>query len=345
MDFQSMTGTSGIASAYNKLYVVDNRTILITDTYSNTETVNHDFDWITNIVLTDLYLFGIYSKNNKYGIFSMDLNYHTFKMVTVDYTPVNLTHANEMIYVFNTQLEFHTYEKNLELRGNKDKIPIVTSSPIQFMTVALATHDDIIYCSAEKDIYAEGKKLLSLDGDILSMVAYQDFLFIVYNSLYSHYAVIQYDLVKKEQIKTIEGGYISGPPVYSCIYDNQLYISASTNNIIRLDMFTFPMTKEKTIPRELFPMFEMNRNNPHFLTEQVSISTDKIKTLQETRVQDTTPATNSMLRYYVWVFILLFVIIVIALAFFFRENSVLPVLLLCILFIALSFLIKNSNVL
>jgi hypothetical protein len=344
MDFESMIGTGGIASSYNKLYIVNNKVITILDQYGNTDDIEHDFDWITSITTSEIQLFGIYSKSGNYGIFSMGLDSHFFKMIPVKYTPVNLIYLNQLIIVVDSNFKTYEYERNLVLRDTKERnSKLIIENPIKFMTIGLAKDEFFIYYSKDKDVYSEKEKLFSVDGNVLSMVYYQDFLFVIYVSLYNHYSISQYDIKNKKNIKTIEGGHISGPPIYSCVYESELYISASTNNKISLDLFNLPgkKTGDKVRPPSVFSMLELNKLNNEFLTEELNIDVEKIKELKRSVGPDTTPAKNTLIRYYIWVFILLFIITVIVLAFFLRENSVLPTILLSILFIALSFLIKN----
>lgn len=344
MNFESLTGTTGIASAYNKIYVVNNKDLMIIDQYGVTENVKHEFDWITNIVTTELKVFGIYNKDNKYGLFSMDMSSHFFKKVPVTYTPVNLMYHNNLIFVFDTKLVNYLYEANLSLRETNNDY--ADTNTLNFMTIGLAKDELTFAWSKDKNVFYNGKeKLLTVEGTVLSLLFHQKFLFVIYNSLYNHYSILQYDVANKKNVKTVDGGYISGPPLYSCIYGDDLYISASTNNIIPLNLFDLPGKKgteqEKKPPRMAYPAFELNKINHRFLTDQVNIDTEKIKGLKDKNIVDTTIAKDSLIRYYVWMFIFFFIVTVLLLAYFFQENSVYPIILLCILFIAFSFLIKN----
>ena len=213
------------------------------------------------------------------------------------------------------------------------------------MTIGLAKDEDLVYYSKDKSVYSEKELLFTMDGNVLSLLYYNRNLLVMFKSLYNHYSVAQYDLVQKRIVKTVEGGHISGPPIYSCIYGDEIYISASTNNKISLSLFDLPGQKgkeEKPRPRSIFPMFELNKIDYNFLTDKVSINTEKIKDLNEYPKADTNPAKNSLIRYHVWLAIFLFIVTVFVLAFFFKENSVLPVFMLSILFIGLSYIIKNS---
>jgi len=340
-----MTGTTGLASAYNTLYVANNKVITISDQYGTTEDVKHDFDWVTAITASELFLFGIYNKNNTYGIFSLDFASQIIKTINVAFTPVNLIYVNELLVVLDSDFKTYEYARNLSLQTTKARDAKVSiENPIKFMTIGLAKNEYVLYYSKDKDVFSEKEKLFSAEGNILSLQYYDNYLFVIYVSLYNHYSVLQYDLINKKNVKTIEGGYISGPPIYSCIYEDTLYISASTNNKIEMTMFDFPGKKvsEVTRPPTQYSLFELNKINHRFLTEQVNIDTEKIKNMKDTGEVDTTPAKNTLMRYYIWSFICFFIVIVIFLAMFFQENSVLPVLLLSILFIALSFLIKNT---
>ena len=343
MDFESLVGTTGIASSSDKLYVVDNKVIVILDSYGESEEVKHSFDWITGITLGELFLYGIYSKNDKYGLFSMDLMTHSFKIIEVNYTPVNLFYLNKQITVIGSEFKVYLYERNLVLREGSEPV-LKVDKPVTFMTIGL-TGGDKVYISKDRDVYdMESKKILTAEGTVLNLVYYQKYLFVIYAPapLFNHYSVLQYDLEKKKNVKVVEGGHISGPPVYACIYENDLYISASTNNMIPLNMFDLDLkTTEVKSKRLIYSMFELNKVNQPFLTDKINIDTEKIKTLRDYGDIDTSPAQNSLIRYYVWIFIFIFILAVMLLAYFFKENSVFPVILLCILFIAISYVIKN----
>jgi len=343
MNFESMTGTTGIASAFNKLYVVNNKTIMIVDQYGEIEEVTHEFDWVTNIVTTELKVFGIYNKKDKYGIFSMDMSTHFFKIFPVNYTPVNLLYIERVIAVFDEKLMLYIYEPNLTLRSTYNHF--VDQSAMKFMTMGLASDDINFAWSKEKDVYYnKPEKLFSVEGTVFSLILYKKFLFVIYNSLYNHYSILQYDIVNKKNVKVVDGGYISGPPVYSCIYGDELYISASTNNIIPLTLFDLPGIKtseQKKKAKTVYPLFELNKIDYRFLTDKVSMDIEKIKDLRDYDRVDTNPGKNSLVRYHVWLSIFIFIVIVLLLAHFFKENSVFPILLITIFFITLSFLIKN----
>jgi len=322
---------------------VNNNDITLIDQYGGTENIHHPYDWISNITLSDLQLFGLYSKDEKYGLFSMDLTSHLFKQVPVTYTPVNLIYVQQQLIVVDSNMKQYFYERNLSLRETRDRPPNVTiDSPLQFMTLGLTKGENEVYYSKGKDVYS-GEKILTVEGDILSIVCHDHFMFVLYTSLYNHYSVLQYDILNQRRVKVVDGGYISGPPVYSCIFGNDLYISASTNNRMSLALFDLPgkTPDEQKRPRVTYPRFELNQINHRFLTEEVNLDVEKLKELKDYDIVDTTPAQNSLIRYHIWVFILLFIVSVLLLAFFFKENSVLPVILLSILFIAFSFVIKN----
>lgn len=345
MDFESMVGTTGIASSFDKLYVVDNKVIAIIDLYGEYEEVPHPYDWITAIVIGELYLYGIYSKDKKYGIFSMDMMSHFFKKMPLTYTPVNLLYQYKTIIVIGSDFKAYFYEQNLVLREGLEPM-IKIDNPVSFMTVGLTGGDEKIFTSYERDVYDSSlKKILTAEGKILNMVYYEKYLFVIYTPapLYNHYSILQYDPVNKKNVKVIEGGHISGPPVYACVYGNDLYISASTNKIIELSMFDLPNkpTQQTTRKPVIYSMFELNKINQPFLTDKIDIDPEKIKKLRDYGPVDTSPAGNSLFRYYVWMFIFVFIVAVMGLAYFFKENSVFPVILLSILFIAISYLIKN----
>jgi hypothetical protein len=341
MEFESMTATTGVVSSYNNLYVVDNTKILIVNDYEDILEVPHEFDYITNITVSELYLFGIYKKKDKFGIFSMELTSHFFRMIPVEYTPVNLIYVNRYLIVIDTRFTVYEYENKLILRHTNTDLRV--TSPVNFMTIGLAAEGDTLYWSKDKDVYTLKGKVLSVEGNILSLICYSKHLFVIYNSLYNHYSILQYDLENNKNVKVVDGGHISGPPIYSCIHYHEMYISASTNNKISMNMFNLPgkETNEKNRPRTAYPMFELSKSNPKFLDEEVKLDLEKIKTMREYDIKETDAAKDSLIHYYVWVCIFLFIVVVMILAFIFKENSVYPILLITILFIGLSFIIKN----
>lgn len=336
-----MTATTGVVSSYNNLYIVDNTQILIVNDYGDMQEVRHEFDYITNITANELYIFGIYKRNDKFGLFSMDMMSHFFRMVPVDYTPVNLIYVNQFLIVIDTQFTVYEYEQNLRLRLKSSELK--DTSPVNFMTIGLAANGDTLYWSKDKDIYTLKGKELSVEGNVLSLICYSKHLFVIYNSLYNHYSILQYDLEKKKNVKVVDGGHISGPPVYSCIHQDQMYISASTNNLIGMTMFSLPgkVTNTQNRPRSAYPMFELSKSNRKFLDEEVNLDLEKIKTMRDYDIKETDAAKDSLIHYYVWVCIFLFIVVVMILAFIFQENSVYPIILITILFIGLSFIIKN----
>ena len=337
-----MTATTGVVSSYNNLYIVDNKQILIVNDYGDKEEIPHDFDYITNITVSELYLFGIFKKKDKFGLFSMDKGSYLFRMVTVEYTPVNLIYVNQLLKVIDNQFIIYEYEQNLRLRLTNSSLRD-SSSPVKFMTIGLAADGDTLYWSKDKDVYTEKGKVLTAEGTILSLIFYNKHLFVIYNSLYNHYSILQYDLEKKKNVKVVDGGYISGPPVYSSVYYDEIYISASTNNKISMGMFNLPgkVMKDEIRPRTAYPMFELSRYNRKFINEDVNLDLEKIKTMRDYDIKETDAAKYSLIHYYVWLCIFLFIVIVMVLAFIFQENSVLPIVLIIILFIGLSFIIKN----
>jgi hypothetical protein len=275
----------------------------------------------------------------------MDFTSHFFKMIPLNYTAVNLIYHNQLLIVFDSNMDYYCYERNLSLRYDKTvTAKDASQNKLTFMTIGLTKGDDHIYYSMDKDIYETGTKLISMEGQVLSMIWYRKFLFICYVSLYNHYSVLQYDLMNKRRVKTIEGGYISGPPIYSCIYQDYLYVSASTNNMIDMNEFEMPeeQTRDQARPRSIYPMFELNKINHRFIEDESNIDLERLKALQDYGKVETTPAQTSLIRYYIWMCIFLFIGISVILAITFKENSLYPVILLCTLFIALSFLIKNN---
>lgn len=342
-----MVGTTGVVSAFNYVYVANNKVITRIDYMGETKDISHQYDWITSLAASQSFLFGIYHKDGKDGIFSYDLNTEKFKSILVTYVPMNLI-FKEHLRVFDQTYGFYTYTEQLAVIQEKQTIPsslvqIQTTTP--YLTMGCAANENDMYFTYEnKVIGSKGTvETIPIEGTIMSIQFYQSFLFIVFISVYNQYSVSQYDMSSNLIVKTIEGGYVSGPPIYTCIYDDSLYISASVNSIIHMETFEIASMKpkEKRLPRTSYPMFELTASNPRFLESTASIDAQTLKQKLQSFTVTTEPAESSQMYYYIWLFIALLYLSLIVLTFMFQENRTLHIVILIALFVSFLVIIKN----
>jgi hypothetical protein len=350
MDFESLVGTTGLTTYQNKVFIVNNKVITVMDQYRKQTDIPHPFEWVSCITAGDNSLFGIYY-NDAYGLFEMDLNTNTFQSVSIDFTPVlllSLDPSKLELVVIDDQSNQYTCDKKLKVtkQGSILKDKVITT---QFMTFNLAKTEKTTYFSANDtitDMKTDVPLPVKIEGTILSLQYYLTFLFIIYVSDYNHYSVMQYDISNNKVIKTIEGGYISGPPVYTCIYQNYLMISASTNKQIPLNLFEIPLLPPQTSNTYTlkgdYPLFDLPKFQPLFIESPVEldIPSNKLKQMNESLVVDTRPAENQLFLSYVWMFIGILVVMVILFMICFKESVVIHRIALLILVVGTLFIIK-----
>jgi hypothetical protein len=344
--FENMVGTTGVVENLNYLYVANNKVITRIDNFGMNVNIPHTYDWISSLAANQMFLFGIYKKNDKNGIFSYDLNMKKFKDIVVTYVPMNLIFKDKLI-VFDQNYVIYTYKQDFTVIEENQTIPktivdIQTNTPYLTMGVAV-NKDEVFFTYKNKVIGSNGYvNTVPIDGTIMSIQFYQTFLFILYISVYNQYSFSQYDMSSNLIVKTIEGGYVTGPPIYSCIFDDSLYISASVNYIVEMNQFNLKTPpKLKTLPKTTYPMFELSASNPLFLPETSTIDTQEVKKKMDSFFVTTEPAETSHMYYYIWFLITILYITLIVLTFLFKENRLLRVLILLSLFVAFLFLIKN----
>jgi hypothetical protein len=350
MNFESLVGTTGLTTYQNKVFIVNNKVITVMDQYRKQTDIPHSFEWVSCITAGDNSLFGIYY-NNTYGLFEMDLNTNTFLSVPVDFTPVlflNLDHSKLELVVIDDQSNQYTCNKQLKVTKNGTilKDHVITTD---FMTFNLAKTEKTTYFSANDtitDLKTNTPLPVTINGTILSMQYYLTFLFILYVSDYNQYSVMQYDISNNKVVKTMEGGYISGPPVYTCIYQNYLMISASTNKQIPLNIFEIPLLPPQTSNTYTikgdYPLFDLPKFQPLFIESpvEVNIPMDKLKKMNDSLVVDTRPAEKNLFLSYVWMFIGILVFIVILFMICFKESIAIHRIALLILVLGTLFIIK-----
>ena len=329
MDFENMVGTTGVATYMNKVYVVNNRTIRVFDQYGRHTEIPHSYDRVSGITIGGGILYGIYHNDSTDGLFEMDMNTQRFRSVPVEFNPVSIFYLDDSsagIVIMDDVYRYYRCDKHLKVHLSGEVLPN-DLIPTKFMTFGMTKSPYTSYFSTNEKII-DMKTLLPLPlavpGNILSIQYYLNFLFVIYVSDYNQYSVLQYDPLEDKTLKTIEGGYISGPPLYSCIYQNVLIISASTNNLIPLTRFDIPLLNDSTVTSDLtnpYPLFDLPQVTTQYL-ENEKIDTNELNKLHDTLDVDTGPTEKILGRSYLWMFGCILVIGVLTLMYLFNDPSI-----------------------
>ncbi len=328
-----MVGTTGVANYLNKLYVVNNDSIRVFDSTGKPKDIPFPYDRVSGITMGGNTLFGIYyiSSNNANGVFSMDLKSNSFHSVKTVFSPVLIYYIDDQsdgIIIMDDTYQYYRCDKKLKLDKPTGAIPN-ESIPTEFMTFGLTQTDtNVLFSTDKKIIDLKSSEPLSLvvPGNILSMLYYLDYLFVLYASNYNQFSIIQYDPGLDQIIKTVEGGYLSGPPVYTCIYQNNIYVSASPNQVVSLYNFDIPVFENQLDTQPIqnpYPLFDLPSSDARFIQDTQALPIDSLKTLNETLVLDTRPAEKQLTFSYVWMFFCLTVILVLIALFLFKDPLVL----------------------
>jgi len=326
-----MVGTTGLATYMNKVYVVNNRSIRVFDQYGSHTDIPQPYDRVSGITLGGGFLYGIYHdlSNETNGLFEMDVETQNFRSVPVEYNPVSIFYLDDSttgIVIMDDTYRYYLCDKRLTSNRSGHILPSDLIPP-NFMTFGMTKSDYTIYFSTNEMII-DMKSLkplpLVVSGNILSIQYYLNFLFVIYVSDYNQYSVIQYDPLENKTINTIDGGYISGPPLYSCIYQNYLMISASTNNVISLIQFDIPLLNAPAVTSDMstpYPLFDLPQVTNHYI-EKVNLDIHEINTLHDTLELDTGPTQKILGLSYLWMFGCFLVIGILILMYLFKESSI-----------------------
>ncbi len=348
MDFESLVGTTGLTTFQNKVYIANNKALTSMDSYRTQIDFPHSFDFISSITAGGNSIFGIFCNGDQYGLFAMDVDTKTFNSVSVDFIPVSILFISPSVGLVVVDDEYRYYQCNSELITTLSGTIPITKPKQPFMTFGLTkTESTYYFCTNEQiiDMSTLEPLPLSIDGTILSIQYYLNNLFVIYISDYNHYSILQYEPVKNTTVKTIEGGYSSGPALYSCIYQNFLFISASTNKLIPMTLFDIPLLKAQTSESyqmmNNYPLFELPNTQPVFIEESVSIPTEKLKKMNETLDVDIRPAEKSLLMSYVWMFVAFMTVCLVVLMLVFQENKILPRIAILVIVGSILFILKS----
>lgn len=293
-EFTEMINTTGVTTSINDLYIANNRVITRISSLGEKKNIPHNYDWVGGITSGPHYIFGIYRKDNKDGIFSMKISNEVYKEIQVDYDPVNIVYT-ELVIVRDKKNRIFVYSSDLALVTNTPSYSAIEQS---FVSSGFATGVQDVYYSLQNQVWSGRKnvELFKAPGNVFSIVPYLGYLFVVYESGFSEYSILQYDTSKKETVKTLPGGYIAGPQIYSCIYKNELYLSMSVNKKVSLYDFDIPELS-KYVPSGTFSYFDLPDK---LFVEEPTYIDPKIKEKQETYVLDPKSAESSLWAFYLW---------------------------------------------
>jgi hypothetical protein len=313
----------------DKLYVVNNRVIRIVDS-AKSKDIPLPYDRVSGITLGSNTLFGIYFNQESRGVFAMELKTNAFRQVEVLFNPVLIYFIHEKsdgILLIDDTYHCYRFDKQLKIGASVGTIPNETI-PTQFMTFSVVQTDSQLFFAANDQIL-DMKTLipisLKVPGTILSMVYYMNYLFILYVSNYNQFSILQYDPDLDQILKTVDGGYLSGPPVYSCIYKNNILVSASPNQNISLSQFNLPFLN---VPLDAsmnnpYPLFDLPPSDARYIEDKLPLPIDALKNKVDTLELDTRPAQKQLAFSYLWTFFCLLVILVLIALYFFQDPFIL----------------------
>lgn len=360
MDFKDWVGTTGLATDFNYLYVANNKVISVLDQLGNRSDIPHSYDTIAGMTLGSNTLYGICEQATKTRIFQMNLVTHAFDSIEVNYNAVSIFYYKSNtphIVVLDSDYKVYKYELNLKIKQTGTALPL-SLTPVRFMTFGMAQTETKTYFSTNDkiiDMVDLTHVPVSVNGNILTILYYMKFMFIIYVSDYNQYSILQYDLEKKEIVETKEGGMLTGPPLYACIFNNNLIISASTNNKISMSVFKLPNSTETGMDQEVLVSTSLNpyqlfdvSNAPKYIDQKVELDLEEIKIKSQSLVVDTKPAETNLLFSYLWIVVAVVVLSIMAWLFYANENnlenSAVHWIALFVVLVAILFILYYINV-
>jgi len=342
MPFETMIGTTGVASNGEKLFIANNTKITMIDRSDITTDIPHGYDHVEDIAVSGSFLAGIYVKDKKYGIFLLDLTKVTYTTKdNLSYEPyrimieVNLSENTPMVYAMDNKFKRYKYDSFLV---EKDTIPGADKS-YEEVDIAKGPGKEYFMSTSEIKATLSGNKLpIELSGDLLKIQLYLDHLFIIYLSHYNMYSIVQYNTKTQTKLNEIEGGYFS-TRIYMCIHRNELYISSTLNRVIPLTRFSLSTAELGT--GGTFVLFNTESIKPNLKEDTLGLDIAKMKERRELYAVDTQTAENSHFKYYVWSALAILFIVLIYISFLFPATGTVNLILLVILSVAALFILRS----
>jgi hypothetical protein len=240
-----------------------------------------------------------------------------------------INEKSDGILLMDDQYQCYQFDKQLKIGAVVKTIPNETI-PTQFMTFSVVETDAQLLFAANDQILDMKTFIplsLKVPGSILSMMYYMNYLFILYVSNYNQFSVLQYDPDLDQILTTVEGGYLSGPPVYSCICKNNILVSASPNQIIPLTQFNLPLLNDPSDAsmNNPYPLFDLPPSDARYIEDKLPLPIDALKNKVDTLELDTRPAQKQLAFSYLWTFFCLVVILVLIAMVFFQDPFILRI--------------------
>lgn len=342
MPFDTMIGTTGVASNGEKLFIANNTKITTIDRSEKQTDIPHGYDHIEDIAVSGNFLAGIYVKDEEYGIFLLDLINVTYtSKENLSYEPyrimieTNLSENTPTVFAMDNKFKRYIYNSFLV---EKDTIP-GGDRAYDEVDIAKESGKEYFMSTSEIKPTLSGNKLpIQLSGDFLKIQLYLDHLFIIYLSHYNMYSIVQYNTKTQEKLNEIEGGYFS-TRIYMCIHRNTLYISSTLNRMISLSQFS--LTSQELGTGGTFVLFNTESINPNLTEDTLDIDVTKMKERRELYAVDTKTAEKSYFKYYVWSAFAILFIILIYISFLFPATGPVNLILLAILLVAVLFILRS----
>lgn len=345
MNFETMVGTTGIASDGETLFIANNKVITMIDALNKRTDITHDYQRIEDITVSGKFLAGICVKDNRYGVFLFDLTNSSFTTrADFAYEPYKIflyTNANEIkIKVMDNAFTFHVYEVQINVGVMKELAAEPGKEQLYDMVDYAETDTGNVYMSdfEIKKGNLDSENLIT--SDFLAIQNYLQYLFIFYKSHFNMYSVSQYDLSNNTMLREIECGYLS-TDIYTCIHRKSLYISSTLNKIIPLTKFSVKFDElVQEEENKFLPLFELNSITPDLIRDELKVDLTKIQERKDSLVIDTKAVEANHSYYYGLVGILVCLAILIGLSFTSYANTANRLILL-ILVVSIVFIIRS----
>jgi hypothetical protein len=253
-DFTKMIQTSGVASSDTQLFIANNAKITKIVYSASTPLADtvpihipHPYGWIGALTLGREKLFGIFIKNEQYGIFSMKIADNKFDQIYLDYHAVNLcviySDNVPIIQVIDTFCILHAYSDALQ------EMQVI--KPFNFaertfmrsgMTMAKSVDEkEGFLFTIDNRVYLGPEVVLTIDQPTIYGISfYNKTLLVLAPSGSMTYEVQTYAYESNMLVKktSLAGGTISYDQMYMCVFRDSLYISATENKIVPLTGIT-----------------------------------------------------------------------------------------------------------
>lgn len=347
MYFETLIGTTGIASNGDTLFIANNKVITKVK-HDERKDISHGYDRIEDIAVSGGFLAGICVNDEIYGIFLLDLktfNY-TKNSMKLSYEPyrilleTNPTDNLPKITVLDDHFNKYVYDVYLI---EKETIPGLKKDVIH-KNIAEIDYEkgdgqEFFMTTTEiKPGLSEERLPINLDGDMLTMQYFLNNLFIVHLSHYNMYSIAQYDITKKLMVMEKECGYFS-TRIYICIHGPNIYVSSTLNRVIPLNQFRLS-NEQLTQAKNAFSLLDTNVS-PNLREATLNIDLPKIKERKQSFAVDTGTADSSLFKYYIWMIIGIVFGILIYVSFMFPASGTINVVLLLILLAVSVFIIHS----